>query len=155
MMRHLAILTALMLALAPLENACATDEQAMPNWLTGVWVNSEGDNWGEEFWTSARAGIMFGANRSGKGETLQFWEHMRIVREEDGQLVFWAISGDQKPVRFAATKVSADSITFENPKHDYPQRITYWRDGKILRALISLADRSQPRGFAFELKLDN
>ena len=151
-MRHQGVIAGFLLALMPLEYVYAADDQVMPDWLTGAWVNSEKESWGEEYWTPSRAGIMFGASRSGKGETLQFWEHMRIVREEDGKLVFWAISADQKPVRFSATIVSAQSITFENPQHDYPQRITYWREGKILRALISLADRSQPKGFAFELK---
>lgn len=154
-MRYLAIIAGFLLVQAPIGYANAADTQEMPNWLKGDWVNSEGDSWGEEFWTSSRAGIMFGASRSGKGEKLQFWEHMRIMREDDGKLVFWAISGDQKPVRFAATNVSVESITFENPQHDYPQRITYWRDGKILRAIISRADRSQPKGFAFELKNEN
>ena len=135
--------------LAP-ANLCA-EQAAMPGWMAGAWAHADGESWAEEYWTPSRAGIMIGASRSGKGEKLQFWEHMRIVREADGKLAFWAISGDQKPVRFVATKVSAEAITFENSQHDYPQRITYWREGKILRALISLIDRSNPRGFAFKL----
>ncbi|MBL0924735.1 MAG: hypothetical protein IBJ12_09770 [Sphingomonadaceae bacterium] len=119
--------------------------------MKGAWVRSDGDKWADEYWTPPRAGIMIGASRSGKGETLQFWEHMRIVREADGKLVFWAIAGDQKPVRFAAVKTSAAEIVFENAAHDYPQRIAYWREGKELKARISLADGSKPTDFSFRM----
>ena len=103
----------------------SAQQDAMPDWMTGAWAHANGESWADEYWTPTRAGIMIGASRSGKGEKLQFWEQMRIVREADGKLAFCAISGDQKPVRFVATKVSAEAITFENPQHDYPRRIAY------------------------------
>lgn len=120
-----------------------------PEWMTGAWARTEGESWADEFWTNARAGIMIGASRSGNGEKLQFWEHMRIVREADGKLAFWAITGDQKPIRFAATQKTAQEIVFENAAHDYPQRIHYWYEGKMLKARISLIDGSKARDFEF------
>lgn len=123
----------------------------LPQWMTGAWERIDGEKWADEFWTPPRAGIMIGASRSGIGAKLGFWEHMRIVQEADGRLAFWAIAADQKPVRFGATQVSARSITFENPNHDYPQRIRYWRDDTMLKAEISLLDGSKAVQFGFDL----
>jgi hypothetical protein len=122
----------------------------MPGWMTGAWSRSDGENWADEYWTPPRAGIMIGAGRSGEGDKLQFWEHMRIVREESG-LVFIAVAGDQKPVRFVEAKRLGREIIFENGAHDYPQRIRYWREGKQLKARISMIDGSRPVEFSFKL----
>jgi Domain of unknown function (DUF6265) len=123
---------------------------AMPGWMTGAWAKANGESWSDEYWTPPRAGIMIGASRAGEGEKLQFWEHMRIV-QEDGGLAFWAISGDQKPVRFGAVKTTASEIVFENAGHDYPQRIRYWREENELKAQISLIDGSKPTDFSFKM----
>jgi Domain of unknown function (DUF6265) len=150
-MRYLTKIAAVCLALAPVVSLSGDDGAEFPDWMTGAWARSDDDSWADEYWTSPRAGIMIGASRSGKGEKLQFWEHMRIVREADGKLAFWAIAGDQKPVRFVATQKTAEEIVFENAAHDYPQRIQYWRDGKELKAQISLIDGSKPVEFSFRM----
>lgn len=150
-MRYPARLAAIFLALTPLPVLSCDEGAEFPDWMTGAWARSEGENWADEYWTPPRAGIMIGASRSGKGEKLQFWEHMRIVREADGKLAFWAITGDQKPVRFVATQKTAEEIVFENPGHDYPQRIHYWREGKELKAQISLIDGNKPVEFSFRM----
>lgn len=140
-----------MLLLMFMPVGAAAEETELPSWMTGAWARSDGESWADEYWTPPRAGIMIGASRSGKGEVLQFWEHMRIVREADSTLAFWAISADQKPVRFVATKKSPEEIIFENAEHDYPQRIRYWREGKLLKAQISLLDGSKPIDFQFRM----
>ena len=73
------------------------------------------------------------------------------MREADGKLAFWAISGDQKPVRFAAVRSDQKEVVFENPAHDYPQRIRYWRMDRKLNAQISLLDGSKVVDFSFEM----
>lgn len=141
-------------ALALVSSAAALAEPVqadMPAWMTGAWERSDGEKWADEYWTPPRGGMMIGASRSGTGDRLGFWEHMRIVREADGALAFWAIAGDQKPVRFLATRSGNSEIIFENPAHDYPQRIRYWREGRELRAEISLADGSKAAPFSFGL----
>lgn len=86
-----------------------------------------------------------------KARCWTFWEHMRIERGPDGKLAFVAIAADQQPVRFGAVRAGDKicEIIFENPDHDYPQRIRYWREGDILKAEISLLDGSKAVQFLF------
>lgn len=128
-----------------------SDAPEMPGWMTGAWGHEDKEGWADEYWTPPRGDMMIGASRSGTGETLDFWEQMRIQKEDDGAVVLWAVSGDQKPVRFEAIMSAENSIVFENPDHDYPQRIHYWREGKELKAEISLMDGSKAVKFSFDL----
>ena len=144
-------MAALLLAVAPVTAVAGEEARDLPIWMTGAWAHAEGAKWADEFWTPPRAGIMIGASRAGEGEKLKFWEHMRIVREADGKLAFWAIAGMQQPVRFAEARKTASEIVFENPAHDYPQRIRYWREGKELKAQTSMLDGSKPNDFSFRM----
>jgi hypothetical protein len=121
----------------------------LPDWMAGMWTNQDGQKWSEEHWLAPRGNMMLGSSWSGHGGDLKFWEQMRIVREADGAIAFWAVASDQKPVRFVARNVGPQSITFENAEHDYPQRIRYWRTGKVLNAEISNIDGSDLVQFRF------
>lgn len=136
-------------SLFPAATFAFSDAPEMPRWMTGAWGHEDKEGWADEYWTPLRGDMMIGASRSGKGETLNFWEQMRIQKEADGAVVFWAVSGDQKPVRFEATVSAENSIVFENANHDYPQRIHYWRDGHELKAEISLIDGTKAVQFSF------
>ena len=127
------ILTFLALAMAQ----AASPPPTMPGWLAGSWTTAgTADEWSEEWWTPPKAGIMLGASRSGKAQALGFFEHMRIVHGDDG-LAFCAMPQGKAGTCFWAVDSSDSHITFENPAHDYPTRITYRRDGQGLVAEIS------------------
>jgi hypothetical protein len=129
-----------------------SDAHPMPEFMTGTWSDSNEKGWSEEYWTPLRADIMLGSSRSGTADTLSFWEQMRIQKEDDGTVALWATGADQKPVRFEAVVSGPNVVVFENPAHDYPQRIHYWREGKTLKAEISMMDGSKPVQFSFRLK---
>lgn len=127
------LLTALLMA-AESPRAAATE---LPAWLAGAWIAREPSGvWSEEWWTTARAGLMLGGSRSGKGSELGFFEHMRIGRTASG-LEFCALPKGQAGGCFPATSVTATEIVFENPAHDYPTRIAYRRIGGGIEAEIS------------------
>ena len=135
----------------PAASYAVSDAPEMPGWMAGAWGHEDKEGWADEYWTPPRGDMMIGSSRSGKDEKLNFWEQMRIQKEDDGGVVFWAVSGDQKPVRFVATVSGENTIVFENPAHDYPQRIHYWREGEELKAEISLIDGSKVVQFRFRL----
>ena len=122
--------------------ALSAEEQAaqFPDWMAGAWSNADGESWTEEFWTHPRGGIMIGASREGRGETLRTWESIRILRKADGTLAYVPMPNGGASVEFAMVRQDARSIEFANPAHDFPQRIRYWREGDVLHAEIALLD---------------
>ncbi|HEX2062513.1 MAG TPA: DUF6265 family protein [Thermoanaerobaculia bacterium] len=104
-----------------------------PTWMSGTWRSTEGSVRMEEHWTSADGDLMLGLHRDiGKKTSFEF---MRIERQGD-TLVYLAMPGGRPATRFPLKSVTADRIVFENPEHDFPQRILYWRDGEKLCARV-------------------
>lgn len=149
-MRYPLKLVAGCLALTP-ATLVAGDSMPMPGWMTGAWVGGEGEAWADEFWTPPRGDVMIGAGRTGQGSKLMSFEHMRIQREADGTLVFWALPGGKNATRFVAVHADGDDVIFENAANDYPQRVRYWREAKELKAQISLLDGSKPMDFSLKM----
>ena len=142
MVRLIAAALALVLAL-PGSTSAQQDQPAFPSWLAGAWSLADGDRWTEEFWTHPRGGIMIGASSEGQGEALRTWESILILRKPDGSLAYVPMPNGGAPVEFAMVSQDAQSITFANPAHDFPQRIRYWREGERLHAEIALIDGSR------------
>lgn len=126
------------------------------DWLEGHWrmedtrVHNE-VRFTEEIWTDGIAGAMFGIGRTVRGGETQAFEFTRIVVEE-GRLVFIAQPSGAPPARFPMVSQGPREVVFANPAHDYPQRITYRRDGAILHATISLMDGSNPASWTYQLE---
>jgi hypothetical protein len=139
MRRMLAVLA---LTLAALPALAKTVPIPLPGWMAGAWEKHDGDSWSDEFWTPPRAGLMIGAAREGKGQTLAIFEHTRIVRKPDGSLSYFAQPRGVPPSEFPMVGSGADWMEFANSAQDYPQRIRYWREGPLLKARISLMDGS-------------
>ena len=146
----LKIAAALLLALGVPAAVSAEEEDApFPAWLAGAWSNADGERWTEEFWTHPRGGIMIGASREGRGETLRTWESIRILRKPDGTLAYVPMPNGGAPVEFALVRQDARSIEFANAAHDFPQRIRYWREGDTLHAEIALIDGGRAIQWSF------
>ena len=105
-------------------------------WLAGSWSGSTGGVDMEEHWTAPKGSSMIGIHRDvGKGRTLSF-EFLRIEQQRD-QVVYLSMPNGKSPATpFPLKEASANRVVFENPAHDFPQRIIYWKDGADLRARI-------------------
>jgi hypothetical protein len=121
----------------------------LPDWMSGAWSQERGDRWADEYWTPARGGIMIGAGRNGRGEALLDWESMRIIRDGEGNIAFHGAPQGGPAVVFPMESQTVREIIFANPKHDFPQRIRYWREGALLRAEISKADGSSAMSWSY------
>jgi Domain of unknown function (DUF6265) len=97
-------------------------------WLSGCWEQAAGSRLVEEQWTRPRGGLMLGAGRTLRGDTLVEYEQTRIF-EQGGRLVYGANPSGQAPAEFESIELSDSSVTFENPTHDFPQRVIYRRHG--------------------------
>jgi hypothetical protein len=101
-------------------------------WLAGTWTGTSGQTRFEERWTPAAGGAMLSVSRTLKGDTMAGFEFLRIV-ERAGTLIYVAQPGGRPPTEFTMTALSPDSVTFENPLHDFPKMIRYARlaDGRL------------------------
>lgn len=119
-------------------------------WLAGSWVAEEaGGAWTEERWAKPRGGVMLGTSLSGKGGEAGWFEFMRIAADKDGGLAFHASPGGAPPSAFPLVASGPRQATFENPAHDYPTRIVYRREGKVLNATISGPGGTKQRSWRF------
>lgn len=121
----------------------------LPRWMAGCWEMREGDRWAEECWTIPRGGQMLGSGRTGTGDSVRSFEHMRIERGEGGGLAFLASPRGQGWTPFAALADAGEGVTFVNLDNDYPQRVHYWREGDLLKAEVSLEDGSNAQSWTF------
>jgi hypothetical protein len=97
-------------------------------WMAGCWEQRAGRRVVEEQWLGPRAGVLLGVGRTTRGDTLVEFEFMRIYEAGD-TLVYAAAPSGQNPAEFRASTSGAGEVAFENPAHDFPQRIRYRRLG--------------------------
>lgn len=109
------------------------------DWLGGQWCGQLGEAQIEESWTSPAGGNLLGMSRTLAGGEMQSFEYMRIETSE-GKPQFVAQPGGAPPTAFPLSAQDAQSATFHNPGHDFPQAVRYWREGDQLRAAISGPD---------------
>jgi hypothetical protein len=113
-------------------------------WMAGSWSGTARGIEMEEHWTAPKGSSMIGLHRdTGKGRTLLF-EFLRIEQQGD-QIVYLSMPNGRSPATpFPLKEVSGTRVVFENPAHDFPQRIIYWKDGNDLRARIEGAMNGKP-----------
>ena len=94
-------------------------------WLAGCWSHTGAEQGSVEMWTLPAGGTMLGVSRTVKnGETADF-EFMQLRVNAEGKLVFIALPSGQKETTFVAVSLGNESVTFENPQHDFPQKVSY------------------------------
>lgn len=139
-MKKLLATLALLMA-APLA-AQTLAKPALPEWMAGTWMMEDGADWSDQIWTDPRGGIMFGIARAGFSQQLQSWQAAQIRFKQGGQVSLFLQAQGGSPVEFPLVLISEEAIEFANPSNGYPQRIRYWRQGKLLMAEASRLDGS-------------
>ncbi len=94
--------------------------------LQGVWQATEGPLLYEE-WMIDDDSALIGLSYSINGKDTLLLEKMRMIKT-NGRLHFFARVPDQnaaEEIGFALVKHEKSRWTFENPDHDYPNRIIY------------------------------
>jgi hypothetical protein len=72
---------------------------------------------------------MLGLSRTvADGKTVEF-EFTQIRQEPNGDIYFIAKPSGQPEAIFKLIKGSANEVIFENPQHDFPQRVIYRLQG--------------------------
>ena len=85
------------------------------------------------------------------GKTREF-EFMRIMQDANGEVFFVANPSGQRDARFRLISSTKTEARFENPNHDFPQRIIYRREGDTLLGRIEGTTKGQSKAIDFPLK---
>jgi hypothetical protein len=104
-------------------------------WLQGCWEAVSAGRVVEEQWTAPRGRSMVGLSRTVRGEELTEYE-LIVIRERGDRLVYIAHPSGQPSAEFLSTTVARTTVVFENPAHDFPQRIGYRREAGSLLAWV-------------------
>ncbi len=117
----------LSLAATPLHGQGTGDSPLAPfAWMPGCWEGtlSNGALY-EEWWMPEGGGLMQGiARMTREGRTITF--EFMVLRVENGTPVFMGQPANAStPTRFPLSAREGERWVFENPEHDFPQRVIY------------------------------
>ncbi len=121
-------------------------------WLAGCWSRSRPQGQVEEHWMAPAGGSMLGMSRTVSGGKTVEYEFLRIA-EVDGRLAYAASPSGQATATFPVKSMEDGAVVFENPTHDFPQRIIYRRqqDGAITARIEgTLNGKASGRDFPYQ-----
>jgi hypothetical protein len=116
-------------------------------WMSGHWQTADGAT--EETWIAPRGGMMLGVGRTISDGVAREYEFLRLQAGADGVPVYWSSPNSVTPVGFRLSQAGPSTATFDNPTHDFPQRIIYARDGETMVATISAMDGSHAMSWTY------
>ena len=111
------------------QNVSEKAEDMDLKWLSGVWEQHSENGKTGEAWQQLNPTEWKGIGYMiGEGDTL-FSEQLRIRKEDDSLnlLAMVPSQNDGQTIRFRNAKMTADTLSFVNSAHDFPQKITYIR----------------------------
>jgi hypothetical protein len=104
------------------------DELQKATWLVGEWEKTDSLGTLKEIWTSKNDSTFSGQSYYFQNEkdTLHF-ESIELMQDQEHLIYSATVKGENKDtaIPFQMTKDEDSLLVFENPKHDYPQKIEY------------------------------
>ncbi len=136
-------------------NADAEKEIKKAEWLIGTWENNTSRGNVYETWNKVNDNELSGKSYVLKEKDTTVFETIRLVQEQDSLFYIPTVKNQNNdlPLRFSSKLISEDRLVFENPKHDFPQIISYTKIGvDSLIAEISGIKNGQERKQTFPMK---
>jgi hypothetical protein len=117
--------------------------------MSGCWRLEANGRTIEEHWLAPAGGSLMGVSRTVAGGKTVEYEFLQIRDLPEG-LTYIAKPSGQPEASFKVLSKTADEVIFENPTHDFPQRVRYRRAGPdALHARIEGSMNGQQRGMDF------
>lgn len=97
------------------------------NWLIGTWENKSEEGSATEIWEKDNDSTFSGKSYFIIGKDTVGSETISLEQRGDEFFYIPTVKdqNDGKAVKFKLTSSSTKQLIFENPKHDFPQKITY------------------------------
>jgi hypothetical protein len=125
-------------------------------WLAGCWELRTATRVTLEMWMPAAGNTMLGASRTVVGGATREFEFLRLSVRGD-TLVYTAIPSGQRETDFKAVGSGTSPLTFENPAHDFPQRVIYRRPSadSLVARIEGPGPNNTTRGIDFPMRRVN
>jgi hypothetical protein len=123
----LALILAAQMAAAPTPSA-PPPIQILGGRLTGCWEQVRPNGRTVEQWMSPEEGLMLGMSRATRDGRVREYEFL-LIRETPTGLDYVARPSGQPEATFALKRFTENEVVFENPTHDFPQRVIYRWEG--------------------------
>jgi hypothetical protein len=96
-------------------------------WLVGNWEQKLPDGIVTETWTKENDSTFSGKSFFIKEKDTIHLESIVLTQKDDNLLYIPTVSGqnNNEPTTFTMVSDAENTFSFENPTHDYPQKITY------------------------------
>ena len=123
------------------------DKIILAHWLLGNWENKSIEGSLTESWEKANDSTYNATSYYIKGKDTLHHESIHLQQKGEALTYTATIKGqnDDKPVAFNLTVSTEKQLVFENPKHDYPQKISYTQVSKdSIVAEISGVQQGKP-----------
>jgi hypothetical protein len=125
------------------------------DWLLGTWKNTFSEGVMIESWKKENDHLFSGYSYVLRGHDTLSLEFLKI-EQKDNELLYVATVKEQnagKPVEFRLTASAEDELIFENPKHDFPQKLSYLKIGNdSLVAMISGTIKGHRDSMVFRMR---
>jgi hypothetical protein len=92
-------------------------------WMKGCWASEDGKV--TEQWMAPAGRAMLGMGRTVMNGEMVAFEFMQIRDIKDKGVHFIAKPSGQAEASFKLVRSSDKEVVFENPEHDFPQRVIY------------------------------
>ena len=151
---HIGFLALILLAVSP---QCFAQTAGFSidkfGFMTGCWESTGSkERLGTEQWMKPAGGLMMGMGRTLSGGKAVDWEFMRI-EQRGGEVFFIAHpKANATETPFKLIRLDDGGAVFENPEHDFPQRVIYrlTKEGN-LAARIEGTTKGKPEGIDFPM----
>jgi len=125
------------------------------DWLLGNWENKSDDGDLLETWKKVNDSIYDGESYFIKGKDTLHFEKIQMKQKGEALYYIATIKGqnDDQPVTFKYNDTIEKQLVFENPKHDYPQKISYsqiTKDSIVIQ--ISGSQQGKPSSSKYSMK---
>lgn len=113
-------------------------------WLLGTWQREQTKpgRTAHERWEKISDKEWKGYGVTLQGTDTAFVEKLSLVVKDDKIYYVADVPENQAPVYFTITSITATGFVCENPKHDFPKKISYQLNGDKLLAEISGGEQS-------------
>ncbi len=120
-------------------------------WLIGKWVKNSGDTTMTEKWEKVSDTHYKGSIHYILGGTDTIFSRKLELYEKAGKVTYTMVIEDEnngKPIPFNMTSATNTKIVFEDPKRQYPRKITYTKtgDNSMTTELSGIQDGKPEKG---------